>query len=180
MPVFRVQVNYRIGLESKWSNVWHVSASDIVAALVGFNSAGVPNLLPLLHNDAEIASFLVSDLAGAQFITQPVNAAGTSADSGDRLALFNSVKVNLIDGSLGRPDYKFLKGFLTEGSQTDGELTSGTRTAVQTGIASLITDMDTAGTPLVSADNDQYSSNVVQAAVQMRQMHRRRKKAVTP
>lgn len=177
MTIFRVQVNYTRGTTGKWSNVWHVSAADIVTAASTFLSTAVPDLLPILDNSAELASFLVSDLAGSQFVTQPVNAAGTSSASGDLLPLFNSLKALFPDGSLGRPDYKYFKGFVTESVQTNGILNSGTVTAVEGLLTTLITDMDAASVPLVSDDNDQYASATVQSAVQMRQMHRKRRKS---
>jgi hypothetical protein len=51
---------------------------------------------------------------------------------------------------------------------------------VVTAFGTLISDMVAAGAPLVSEDNDQYISANGQPAVQMRQMHRKRKKTVTP
>lgn len=176
MPVFRTQVFYTRGSTGKWSNVWHNSAALITDVVSAWSSDGIPDLLPILDNTAQIASFLVSDLAGTQFVTTPVNAAGTSSASGDLLPLFNSLKALFPDGSLGRPDYKYFKGFVTESIQTNGNLNSGTITAVEALLATLIADMDAAGAALVSDDNDAYVSASVQEAVQMRQMHRKRKK----
>lgn len=180
MPVFRVQAHYSKDGSSKWSNVWHVSASDISTAAVAFESIGVPDLLPLLNNACQLDSLLTSDLDGAEFITTPINAAGTSGASGDLLPLFNSVKVLFTDGSLGRPDYKFFKGLLTEGGQVDGVIDGTTLGVIGGLVSALITDMDSDGEPLVSVDNDQYTSATVQPAVQMRQMHRRRRRTPTP
>jgi hypothetical protein len=177
MPVFRVQVNYVRSLNEKWSNVWHVSAADIPTAVAGCNSALVPSLLPILHSACQIQSFLVSDEVGDLFVTQPVNAAGTSPDSGDMLPLFNSMKVLFIDASFGRPDYKYFKGYLTESLHTNSFINDTTIAAVQIAMGDMIDDMESALTPLVSSDNDSYNSASVQAAVQMRQMHRKRKKS---
>lgn len=176
MPVFRVQVNYTRGTNGKWSNVWHSSGVDITAVKDAWLGFGVPDLLPLLDNSAKIATFLVSDLAGSQFITTAVGAAGTSSASGDTLPLFNSLKALFDDGSLGRPDYKFFKGFLTESIQANGLIASGTITAVETFLATLISDLDANGATLVSSDNDPYASASVQEEVAMRQMHRKRRR----
>lgn len=180
MPVFRVQVNYRRGSSGKWSNVWHASGADITAVNDAVQDFMVPDLLPILDNSAEIASTLVSDDSNTQFITTPVNTAGTSSASGDLLPLYNSAKVFFLDGSLGRPDYKYFKGFVTESIQTNGDLTSGATGALETAMTTLISDMDANGATLVSDDNDPYTTPSAQVAVQMRQMHRKRRKVVTP
>jgi hypothetical protein len=180
MPVFRVQVNYKLGVTGKWSNVWHVSGADLTGAADAFETEGAPDLLPLLDNSATMVSLLVSDEAGPTFLTRNLNAAGTNTGSGDLLPLFNSCKAFFDDGSFGRPDYKYFKGFVTESIQTAGVLTSGAQGYVVSQLGTLIADMITAGYPLVSSDNDQYATASVQADVQMRQMHRKRKKTVTP
>ena len=180
MALFRVQVNYKRGTTGKWSNVWHVNAADLATAAAAFQASGVPDLLPLLDNSAQLVSLLVSDPATSTFITSILNAAGTSTASGDLLPLFNSAKAFFADGSNGRPDYKYLKGFITESIQTNGVITSGALGVIVSQLGTLIADMDTAGAPLVSADNDPYLTVTAQPDVQMRQMHRKRKKTVTP
>lgn len=175
-----MQVNYKLGSVGKWSNVWHVSGATLTDAADVFLATAVPALLTLLHPDAQMASLLLSDLAGPSFVTAPVNAFGTSSDSGELLPLFNSAKALFADGSLGRPDYKYLKGFLTEGLQIDGDLSAAAKLAVEGTLGTLLGDMEVAGFPLVSIDNDQYASVSAQPAVQMRQMHRKRRRVVTP
>jgi hypothetical protein len=140
----------------------------------------VPDLLPVLDNQATLKSVLISSETDDTFTTVSFENAGTNTGSGDLLPLFNSAKVLFSDGSLGRPDYKYVKGFVTEGEQTNGQLTSGAAGALKTRFDTLIADMDAAGAPLVSEDNDAYIESSVQAAVQMRQMHRKRRKVVTP
>jgi hypothetical protein len=180
MPVFRVQVNYRFGLTGKWSNVWHISGATLTDGADVFLATAVPALRTLLHPDCLMVSLLVSDEAGPTFITAPVNAFGTSSDSGELLPLFNSVKALFADGSLGRPDYKYLKGIVTEGGQIDGDVAAALKLAVEGTLGTLLGDMEVAGFPLVSADNDQYVSVSAQPAVQMRQMHRKRRRTPTP
>lgn len=180
MPVFRVQVHYQLGSLGKWSNVWHVSATAITDAATGFGGVGVADLLPLLSNDATLVRLLISDLAGSEFVTVNVNTQGTSAEPGELLPLFNSMKVLFSDGSLGRPDYKYFKGYLTEGSQADGTIEAATISSAAALISTLIDDLDAATTPLVSLDNDQYDTGSIQPAVQMRQMHRKRRRTPAP
>lgn len=180
MPVFRAQINYHRGTNEKWSNVWHLSADALTTAADALENVGVPDLLPLLHNTCRLASLLVSDESTADFITRPIDTAGTSAFDDSMLPLFNSVKALFNDGSLGRPDYKFIKGFLTEAIQENGLIDSGGITAVEGSLSLFMQDMDDEGVPVVSADNDQYVTVSAQQAVQMRQMHRRRRRNVTP
>lgn len=180
MPVFRVQIHYTFGASGKWSNVWHVSADNLIAAEFGVRTVIVPDLLPLLHNNCQLASILVSDESSSDFITTPINTNGTSAAADELLPLFNSVKALFSDGSLGRPDYKFFKGLLTESMQADGIIPSGVTSDLDDLLEALITDADDGSIPLVSADNDQYASASVQPAVQMRQMHRKRRRTPAP
>lgn len=180
MPVFRVQVHYAFGAAGKWSNVWHVSGASLSVCENEFRVTGVPDLLPLLHNRCQLVSLLVSDLDGTTFITTPINAAGTSEITDELLPLYNSAKVLFSDGSFGRPDYKFFKGLLTELMQADGTITPGVADDIDTLVEALITDMAATDVVLVSADNDQYESASVQPAVQMRQMHRKRRRTPAP
>lgn len=175
----RVQVHYRRAVTEKWSNVWHVEAADLSVAESAFVTAGVPDLLPLLHNSCQIASFLVSDPLTSEFITHPVGANGTSGATGEMLPLFNSVRAFFNDGSFGRPDNKFIKGLLTEADQANGIVDPTTRSTVVTRLSTLITDMSAASAALVSVQGDPYASVSVQTEVQMRQMHRKRRR-VTP
>jgi len=109
-----------------------------------------------------------------------VNEAGTSSASGDMLPLFNSVKALFPTAGFGRPDLKYFKGFLTESLQTNGLVNGGTITAVETLLQSLIDDLSGETVPLVADDSAAYATVTVQEAVQMRQMHRRRRRTVTP
>lgn len=180
MAVFRVQVFYQRGTQGKWTNVWHADAADIPTVQAAMGSAGVPDLLPLLDSSCTLLRFLVSDLAGDLFVGTDVNAAGTSTASGDLLPLFNAVKVFLNDGTLGRPDLKYFKGLVTESVQTSGDLNPTFRSAVDVLVTTLLDDMAGAGVPLVSVAGDEYVSASVQSAVQMRQMHRKRRRRVAP
>lgn len=178
MPIFRTQVFYKRGAQGKWSNVWHNEAADIPTLQAAWSSTGIPDLQPMLDSSAVIERFLISDLDGDLFVSTNVNAAGTSTASGDTLPLFNSVKVLFSDGGLGRPDLKYMKGLVTESVQTDGELSNTFQAAVDVLMTTLLNDMAGEATPFTSITGDEYVSASVQPAVQMRQMHRKRKKSV--
>jgi len=178
MGSFRVQVNYIRGAGEKWSNVWNCVATDMASAIADWSGVGAPDLLPLLDSSCQLKSLLVSDNDSDAFATVDLNLAGTSSASGDLLPLFNSAKVLFPDTSFGRPDLKYFKGFVTESIQTAGNLNSGTITAVNGLVATLISDMAAAGTTLGTKTGDAYTTATTQVAVQMRQMHRKRRKTV--
>lgn len=180
MPVFRIQVFYQLGTIGKWSNVWHALSADIPTLLTDVSAVMVPDLQPALHPDATLLRTLISDLDGDLFVTTEQNVGGSSSESGSLLPLFNSVKVLLNSGELGRPDLKYIKGFVTEDMQTDGVLEPTQQSAIDVRFTTLLSDMAAAGSPLVTLGGSEYVSASVQAAVQMRQMHRKRKKTVAP
>lgn len=177
MALFRVQVFYERGIGEKWTNVWHCDAADIIAANNAFVTEMEPQLLAMLDSSCNLVKYLVSDPASDAFVIDPRNEAGTSTGSGDLLPLYNTAKVYFDPAGFGRPDYKFFKGFVTESLQTSGVLLSTAQTYIDTACTAMITDMAANSTPLVSDEGDEYSNASVQPAVQMRQMHRRRKKA---
>ena len=177
MPVFRIQVFYKLGTIGKWSNVWHASAADIPALLTDVSAVMVPDLQPLLHPSGTLLRTLISDLAGAEFVSTEQNVGGSSSDSASLLPLFNSMKAFLNSAELGRPDLKYFKGFLTEAMQTDGVLEPTVRSAADVRVTTLLSDMSAAGSPLVTFGGSEYVAASIQSDVQMRQMHRKRKKS---
>lgn len=174
MAIFRVQVFYNRGLSGKWTNVYHVNAADIDAANAAAADTLAFGLLSLLDSSCILEKVLVSDLAGAAFITTALNLAGTSSASGDVLPLFNSMKALFPTTGIGRPDAKFMKGFITESITTNGQINGATITAVVADLAALITDMAAVGATLCSREGDAWGAPSIQPAVQMRQMHRKR------
>ncbi len=178
MATFRIQVNYVLGTTGKWSNVWHITAADMAEAAVACTDVMLDRLVSVLSTTAVLKSFLVSDPASPAFTTLDVNASGTNGDTGSLLPLFNSCKVLFPQADFGRPDLKYLKGFVGENVQTAGVIDSGSITAVDTAMVGLLTDMDGNGTPVCNESGVQYTVVEVQPAVQMRQLHRKRKKTV--
>jgi hypothetical protein len=181
MPIYRLQVNYTLGLTGKWSNVWHFKATTMAIA------AGAPvigmedSLLALLDESCLIKSYLISAIDDDSFFTSDRNSAGLNTDLGSLLPLYNTVKVIIPPTDFGRPDLKYLKGAVGENVQTDGILEPAYVTLVDDTITGMIGDMVSNATPLCTIDGQNYVNVSVQPAVQMRQMHRkRRKKPVVP
>jgi hypothetical protein len=180
MTVFRVQVNYRTNSGGKWSNVYHMRGALIGDIRSNFESVGVPALRPFLHAANTLVSVLYSSDSDDTFISDTLELPGTSADTASQLPLFNCAKVLFSTSATGRPDYKFIKGWLTETLTEDGQIETATRNAMQTAFQDLLTDMASEDTPFVSESDDLWGIVSVQGPVQMRQLHRKRKKTVTP
>jgi hypothetical protein len=178
MATWRVQVKYIQGLSAKWSNVWHVNAPDIISAADGFLLNGVPQLLLLLHPSCSIDSLLTSDPASDAFVVTPVSQAGLAANTDSLLPLFNCIKVVIPVGGFGRPDLKYMKGYLTESVTEDQLIDSDVAGGITTILETMINDMLTGETPLCDADGTEYTVVTTQIPIQMRQMHRKRKKKV--
>jgi hypothetical protein len=178
MPVYRTQVFYARAVNEKWTNVYHIDAASLTDAATAVDTAMTANLLAILNTTCQLVKYLVSDPTSAAFIETPKNLAGTNGDGGTLLPLFNSVKARYPTDALGRPDYKFYKGYITEDSHVAGELTSGSITTLEGALSNMLADMVLASATFVSHEGDLWSDPIVQPAVQMRQMHRKRKKVV--
>jgi len=178
MAQFLIQVKYQQGTGAKWSNVWRVDAADLAVAAAAASGTLAPDLLPILDTSCLIAEVLTSTpgTPGA-FISAALGLAGTNSSSGSLLPLFNSAKVLFPILSGGRPDLKYFKGYLTEASTEGGIIGSGTLTGLASVLESLIIDMADAGATLVENGGTNYSVVTPQAAVQMRQMHRKRRRS---
>jgi len=179
MALIRVQVHYRLGVTGKWSNVWHVENAGIGTTDAAFVAVAVPVLLDFLHVSCTLDRLLISNPITHEFTVNVINQNGENGDTGEMLPLFNSVKVLFPSTGFGRPDLKYFKGLLTEGMQANATVAPAVVTAIGTAMQGLVSDMATAGAPLVSDEGDAYATVAVQTLVQMRQMHRKRKKKVT-
>lgn len=177
MGIFRVQVNYTFQAVQKWSNVWHVVSADMATIAANVVSVMEGSLLLCLGNACILKSFLLSEDGTDAFFTIDRNSAGLYVDSGSLLPLYNTAKPIFPSADFGRPDLKYLKGIVGENVQTDGILSNALMTSLDSALTDLIGTMDTAATPLCSAEGDLYSTVIIQPQVQMRQMHRKRKKA---
>jgi hypothetical protein len=176
MSLFKIQVFYQLGIGPKWTNVYHVDAVDLFTAAAAASGVLAPGLAPILDTSATIIKVITTDPATpGSFITSALAIAGTSTGSGDLLPLFNSARVLFPILSGGRPDYKFIKGFVTESLQTAGLISAGALGVLVSTFGTLITDMSTSGANLVSDTLEGWSVVTAQQAVQMRQMHRRRR-----
>jgi len=175
----RVQVFYSRGASDKWTNVYHLFAPSVGDAADAADVAMTAPLLSLLDQTCQLDKFLVSDTTSAAYTEVPKQLAGTGTGGGSLIPLFNSIKVRYPTAAAGRPDYKFYKGFITEDLQSAGLLNSGTVTTIQGILQSMLGNLVIEGAPACSESGDAWGNPVVQQAIQMRQMHRRRRRVIT-
>lgn len=178
MAQFLIQLKYQRGTSEKWSNVWRVESASLSVAAAAAVDTLAPAMAHLLDSSCKIVEALTRTpgTPGA-FITAALSIVGSSTGSGSILPLFNTAKVLFPILSGGRPDYKYLKGFLTESITEDEQISSTTLSGITTVLTGMISDMATAGATLVDNGGSNYSEVTPQAAVQMRQMHRKRRRS---
>lgn len=179
MGLFRVQVFYENGVLAKWTNVYHCEGTAALAVKGDFNSIAIPLLISILDPVASIKKFLVSDTSSPVFTEAPVNTAGDHFGSGTLLPPFNRARVEFETLGSGRPDIKYIGGFVGEDNSDADGLSSGAIVELVSAFTDMIADMATAGSTMQSDSGDDWVSCSVQQAIQMRQLHRRRRR-VTP
>jgi len=181
MAITRLQVFYSGPQLQKWSNVYHVDAPSLADAAVAFTDNMQEPLRVLLHVSCSLVKALFSSTTDDTFLEVPINAGGASGDTDQMMPLFNSIKTLFVTEGLGRADYKFLKGILTDDANEGGFVASSVKTAVLAAFTSIVSEMSINSAPLISESGDLWTGASVQDAIQMRQMHRRRKRTiVTP
>jgi|ERR1051325_784406 hypothetical protein len=176
MAVARMQVFYVKGVQGKWTNVYHVDAPDLVSAADTFEVEMKPKLLDLLHVTCVLEKVLVSSLSDDTFVERNYGDGGANGDTDDLMPLFNSAKVLFAVDGLGRPDYKFLKGILTDDANESGFIAGSVVGHIIDQFEAAISGMSGGSCPLVSENGDLWTGVSVQSAIQMRQMHRRRRR----
>lgn len=180
MAVFKVEMFKELAGEN-WANVYHVSADDIS------DLSGIGNSIFLTEKEfhLDVVTFTnarVSTIAEDDeiFSVQPINASGERASSDTPLPLFNTLRVDLQAGT-GRPGRKYYRGVLMESDNLDvqGSIASGILGTVASELTALISGLS--GTfPLQQADGDLIISATPFTKVQMRQLHRKRRRTPTP
>lgn len=155
-----------------WSNVWHVQAATVSAALAVTDSL-VNAYINVLKDYAEVYNVHVQ-------VPNPLGSPGGSntnivggTETGDptaMLPLFNTIRVAMQDGE-GRPNLKYFRLPLEEGELENGVPTSAFIDNFNTTFLSLLP----AVSGLVSNRDNEFTSYTVVPIAQMRQQgwHRR-------
>lgn len=178
MALFRVQVHYQAGEGAKWSNVYHITASDGATALAAADTVLANGLTSILHPACRIVKVLVTDLVAHTFFERVLQRAGTNGDTDSLMPFFNAAKVLFGTDAGGRPDYKYFKGLLTDDANASGQLESSVIAHLEDILSTLLTDMEDNSTPLVADDSAAWTSIAVDPTIAMRQLHRRRRRTV--
>lgn len=178
MPLFEVEVTMNYG-DRHWQNRWECTADDIAtvaASLVDF--AGFHQ--EILLDAFIVASVLVRPPATRnEFIQLVVDSPGLNAAAGKIiLPLYNTVRTLLVTAVAGRPGQKFFRGLLTADDLDPNFLIDATTAgSVQTHLNTLIANLTSVGVTLVEAEGKVITHSTVQALMQERQLHRKRRKA---
>ncbi len=177
MALYKCQIFMTKTGDRFWTNVYHFNVTTIDAAAAFANVTIASGHASMLSEQFSVVKTLISDPASDEFITTPLNIPGTW-DAVDTLPLYNTVKVNVSVEGHGRNDYKFYRGSVFESNQNDGVLTPTWVTAMSDIVQSFIDDGATAGCDMVDSQGNNWILAAAQPAVQMRQLHRKRKKVV--
>jgi hypothetical protein len=183
VPEFYAQT-YKTHPFGKWTNVYQFGAATLDEAVSDMLPILETLELPMLHQAVTLKAVRFSTVTPGDsvFAIIPLNAGGTSSDSGDLLPFFNCARVDISIIGGGRPSRKYWKGLLTESLVTAMQVNGGTATALEGAFNSAIADANDAGHAFHDNDGQDWDVATVQSLVQMRQMHRRRRKTpvVTP
>jgi len=162
-----------------WTNVFYVNALTLAEAASWANIGIATAIQSQLNSAFTIVKTVVDHLADDTFVTTPLALVCGSVNAG-YLPLFNTVKVDISVAGFGRNDGKFFRGWLVEAIVTDGQIDAGARSSFEDTINGLIADSTAAGVDLVDNQGNLWQVASVRSAIQMRQLHRRRKKVVVP
>ncbi len=162
-----------------WTNVFYVNALTLAEAASWANIGIATAIQSQLNSAFTIVKTVTDHLADDTFVTTPLALVGASVNAGF-LPLFNTVKVDISVTGFGRNDGKFFRGWLVEAVVTDGQIDGTARGNYEDTVNGLIADSTAAGVDLVDKDGNLWEVASVRAAIQMRQLHRKRKKVVVP
>lgn len=182
MAIFKVDVQKVDSVNNFWTNTYLLEAASLDEA----HSSAV---IHIAGGEQDIhASFITIDKVRTSTITpndlvfrsQALNLAGTLTTSGNALALFNVVRVELPVAE-GRPSRKYYRCGLGGGNMAAGyKWDGGVVTAIESSIADFKTALTTAGTPWVDPQGEIITTIVALEKVGMRQLRRGSKRPTTP
>lgn len=179
MALFEVEVTFDYG-DRHWQNRWDVEATDIatVFGMAGFFKDAHIALLLDIYTLARVV-VRPAGVSGA-FFEQVYNLPGSKSPGGNVvLPLFNTVFIALETVLGGLPGKKYLRGFLLNTDlNPDSTIKAAELPGIAAAIGTLIANVAGAGGAIVLSNDKEVTDVSVQEAVQMRQLHRKRKKTV--
>lgn len=178
LPNYRLSIFKKLDAE-EWSNDWMLytgsfaEATAVAEALINFERN--------VHGSrVDFTYYLLSSttVGDRLFKHVGINQAGLRGiNTGLALPLFNTVRLDL-STNLSDPCRKYFRCPLEEGNQTDGQLESAFLTMMQTQLVDHFFN-SVAMDNVVSGKGNVVTGGSWHPYVQMRQLHRRKKKKVT-
>lgn len=164
-----------------WSNVYLVGTDDLATATAAM--ALIYAAETTFHNESTTFDHGVASVfpdSGGVFTSVPLNSPGDRTDPADNLPLWNTLRVDLTMDGGGRPGRKYYRLPLGESDVNNYVVNTGLTGSIKTTLDGLIADLTSLGAPWIDEDEQTVATSAPAARVQMRQLHRKRKKTVTP
>lgn len=185
MPLFVIQSFKRLESvpDREWSNSYLVEA-DTLDTVAAADTDFISQEKAVFMDNVQLTRRRYSDFDPATdlftIVVGLVDGTRGSSDGVEYLPLYNTIRVDINVAGGGRPSRKYYRAPVTELDQVNGRLVTATIDNVQAAVNGLISAMSGASAPLVDPDGQLWVSAVCQTQVQMRQLHRKRRKAVAP
>ena len=180
MAVFKVEV-FKSYQQETWGNVYHLAAADLVAAN---NSLSIiVDAEKAFHmNVVSFVSGRVADLTPGTdaFYTTPLSGTGAAGPGAASVPLWDTVRVDFPVAGGGRPSRKFYRGVLEESLVEYLTVNATKLAAIVLELNEMIVALAAEGTPYVDVDAQLIETAVGWPKVQMRQLHRKRRRAAAP
>lgn len=180
MPFFTLQI-FKEGYGEKWSNTYTLEASGLAACLPLVDP--VFQMEKSIHKSGVAFTYArVSDhVAGNDaFFVVPLNDFGAVTATASILPLFNTCRVDIDVEGFGRPSRKYYRLPLAEDEQAAGLIGGVTLSGIEAAVTGAITAVDSAGGgdgELSDPDGQAWVVATAVQKVQMRQLHRKRKRS---
>lgn len=180
MSIFRVQQFKRLDANDReWSNTYLIEADDLAAAvdaaapLIGREQNVHADNVTILRQrisdtlpDTDVFTIVTAGVPGQAYV---------AADF-QQLPLYNTVRVDIDVSGGGRPSRKYFRAPVGEQWNINGNLDTSVLTLFNDEVNGMIADVSASGGMLVDPDGQAWQTAHCQLAVQMRQLHRKRRK----
>lgn len=183
MPVFLSQIYKRItGSDREWCNTYRILADDLETASEAASTSILAQEQAIHLSNVSFTRVRTSDVDPETdvFVVVPVSVNGTraAAEVAGYLPLFNTARVDIGVTGGGRPSRKYYRLPFNEGDQFDGQIVSTLRDDINDAVAAMIANAASVGGVLIDPDSQVWATPNCFPLVQMRQLHRKRRKAV--
>lgn len=177
LPTHRISIFKKLGAEV-WSNDWLVNRVDMDAAASLGNS--LVNFEQRLHGARVMFEYvLIATMSEGDrvFRHTPINLPGLQATAvGAMLPLFNTIRMDMATTD-SDPCRKYFRMPIEEGNQEEGILNPATITSLN-GFVTTYLNPIIALNAIVSGRGNLVTSATFARAIQMRQLHRRKRKKI--